>query len=143
MFLLGHSAGGVVACLYALDHQAELAGLICESFAFQVPAPDFALAVLKGLGHVSPHAHVLHLKNADFSRDPGGRGGDGRRSADRPRDAADADGGGTGARRRAAEDGVPAHHAARADPPRHRRQGDEAQRQPALLRRTPARPTRR
>ncbi len=70
VFLLGHSAGGVVACLYALAHQAELAGLICESFAFKVPAPDFALAVFKGLSHVAPHAHVLHLKNEDFSRDP-------------------------------------------------------------------------
>ena len=48
VFLLGHSAGGVVSCIYALDHQAELAGLICESFAFQVPAPDFALAVAQG-----------------------------------------------------------------------------------------------
>jgi alpha-beta hydrolase superfamily lysophospholipase len=70
VFLLGHSAGGVVACAYAMDHQAELAGLICESFAFQVPAPDFALAVLKGLSHIAPHAHVLRLKNEDFSRDP-------------------------------------------------------------------------
>ena len=70
LFLLGHSAGGVLACLYALDHQPSLAGLICESFAFQTPAPEFALAVLKGLGHVFPHAHVLHLKNEDFSRDP-------------------------------------------------------------------------
>jgi len=70
VFLFGHSAGGVVACLYALDHQSRLAGLISESFAFQTPAPDFALAVLKGLGHVFPHAHVLRLKNEDFSRDP-------------------------------------------------------------------------
>jgi acylglycerol lipase len=70
VFLLGHSAGGVVACRYALEHQAELAGLVCESFAFQVPAPEFALAVLKGLSHVAPHAHVLRLKNEDFSRDP-------------------------------------------------------------------------
>jgi alpha-beta hydrolase superfamily lysophospholipase len=69
-FMLGHSAGGVVACTYALEHQAELRGLVCESFAFQVPAPDFALAALKGLSHVFPHAHVLPLKNADFSRDP-------------------------------------------------------------------------
>ena len=68
VFLLGHSAGGVVACLYSLDHQRELAGLVCESFAFQVPAPDFALAVLKGLSHLAPHAHVLRLKNEDFSR---------------------------------------------------------------------------
>jgi alpha-beta hydrolase superfamily lysophospholipase len=70
VFLLGHSVGGVVSCLYSLDHQAELAGLICESFAFEVPAPDFALAVFKGLAHVALHAHVLSLKNADFSRDP-------------------------------------------------------------------------
>jgi alpha-beta hydrolase superfamily lysophospholipase len=69
VFMLGHSAGGVVACNYTLDHQQELAGLICESFAYQVPAPDFALAVLKGLSHIAPHAHVLKLHNEDFSRD--------------------------------------------------------------------------
>src|SRR3954454_9806486 len=69
VFLLGHSAGGIIACLYTLEHQRELTGLICESFAFQLPAPDFALAVLKGLSHVAPHAHVLHLKNEDFSRE--------------------------------------------------------------------------
>jgi alpha-beta hydrolase superfamily lysophospholipase len=70
VFMLGHSAGGVISCVYALEHQEELAGLICESFAFEVPAPDFALAVLKGLSHIAPHAHVLKLKNEDFSRDP-------------------------------------------------------------------------
>lgn len=69
-FLLGHSAGGVISCGYALEHQKELAGLICESFAYQVPAPDFALAVIKGLSHLAPHAHVLKLKTEDFSRDP-------------------------------------------------------------------------
>ena len=60
----------MISCIYTLEHQSELAGLICESFAFQVYAPDFALAVLKGLSHVAPHAHVLRLKNEDFSRDP-------------------------------------------------------------------------
>ena len=70
VFLLGHSAGGVVSCLYALDHQHELAGLICESFAFELPAPDFVLAVMRGLSHVAPHARVLALKNETFSRDP-------------------------------------------------------------------------
>jgi len=70
VFLLGHSAGGVVSCIYTLEHQAEITGLICESFAHEVPAPDFALAVLKGLSHVAPHAHVLKLNNEDFSRDP-------------------------------------------------------------------------
>ena len=70
IFLLGHSAGGVVSCVYTIENQAKLRGLICESFAHQVPAPDFALAVLKGLSHLAPHAQVLKLKNEDFSRDP-------------------------------------------------------------------------
>jgi alpha-beta hydrolase superfamily lysophospholipase len=70
VILLGHSAGGVVSCLYTLDHPGTLAGLICESFAHEIPAPDFALAVFKGLSHVAPHAHILHLKNELFSRDP-------------------------------------------------------------------------
>ena len=70
VFLLGHSAGGVIATNYALDHQSELAGLICESFAYKVPAPDFALAILKGLSYVIPHVGVLKLPNVAFSRDP-------------------------------------------------------------------------
>jgi acylglycerol lipase len=70
VYLLGHSAGGVVSCTYTLDNQSELAGLICESFAYRVPAPDFALAVIKGISHLAPHAHVLKLHNEDFSRDP-------------------------------------------------------------------------
>ncbi len=69
LFILGHSAGGVVSVVYTLEHQSELAGLICESFAYQVPAPDFAIAALKGLSHLAPHAHVLALPNKAFSRD--------------------------------------------------------------------------
>lgn len=70
VFLLGHSAGGVISSLYALDHQSELAGLISESFAFELPAPGFALAALKGLSYIAPHLRVLKLNNGDFSRDP-------------------------------------------------------------------------
>ena len=70
VYLLGHSAGGVVSATYVLDHQAELAGFICESFAFQVPAPGFALAAIKAISHIAPRLPVLKLKNEDFSRDP-------------------------------------------------------------------------
>jgi acylglycerol lipase len=70
VFLLGHSAGGVISCVYALEHQDKLSGLICESFAHELPAPDFVLAVLKGLSHVAPHARVFKLDNEGFSRDP-------------------------------------------------------------------------
>jgi acylglycerol lipase len=70
VYLLGHSAGGVVSCSYALEHQREIAGLICESFAFKVPAPDIVLALIKGISHIAPRLPVLRLKNEDFSRDP-------------------------------------------------------------------------
>jgi acylglycerol lipase len=70
VFLLGHSAGGVVSSIYVLENPSELTGFICESFAFQVPAPGFALAAIKGLSHVAPRLPVLKLKNEDFSRDP-------------------------------------------------------------------------
>ncbi|MCA0946822.1 alpha/beta hydrolase [Salipiger pacificus] len=70
LFLLGHSAGGVVSCSYALDYRDEIDGLICESFAFQVPAPGFVLSAIKGLSHLSPKLGVLSLKMKDFTRDP-------------------------------------------------------------------------
>ena len=70
VFLLGHSAGGVIACGYALEHQHEIAGLICEDFAYRVPAPDIVLAITKGISHLAPHARVFKLKNEHFSRDP-------------------------------------------------------------------------
>jgi acylglycerol lipase len=70
LYLLGHSAGGVTSTTYALDHQDRIDGLICESFAFRVFPPNFALKLLEGASHVLPHAHVLRLKMEDFSRDP-------------------------------------------------------------------------
>jgi alpha-beta hydrolase superfamily lysophospholipase len=69
LFLLGHSAGGVVACCYSLEHQDELAGLVCESFAFQVPAPAILLSIVKLVSRVFPGLPVLRLKMEDFTRD--------------------------------------------------------------------------
>ena len=69
VFLLGHSAGGVVSATYTLDNQKELAGFICESFAFQVYAPGFALAAIKGLSHIAPRLPVLKLPLEAFTRD--------------------------------------------------------------------------
>lgn len=70
VFVLGHSAGGVVSSAYALEHQGELAGFISESFAQEVPAPDALLAAVKALSRVAPRARVYALKNEHFSRDP-------------------------------------------------------------------------
>lgn len=70
LYLLGHSAGGVAACLYAIEHPFGLQGVICESFAFHLPAPGIALACVKLFSRFAPRARVLRLKNEDFSRDP-------------------------------------------------------------------------
>jgi alpha-beta hydrolase superfamily lysophospholipase len=70
LYLLGHSAGGVTSVTYSLDCQDRIDGLICESFAFRVYAPNFALKLLEGASHIAPHLHVLRLKMEDFSRDP-------------------------------------------------------------------------
>jgi hypothetical protein len=39
--------------------RVELAGLICGSFAFKVPAPGVALLSLKGLSHLGSDARVI------------------------------------------------------------------------------------
>lgn len=70
VFLLGHSAGGVIASAYTLTHQDELAGLICESYAFQVPAPAPVLALVRWLSGPFPKLRVLKLPNKEFSRLP-------------------------------------------------------------------------
>jgi acylglycerol lipase len=68
--LLGHSAGGVVSCTWALDHQAKIDGFICESFAFEVPAPAAVLSVVRVLGRLAPGLPALKLPMKDFTRDP-------------------------------------------------------------------------
>lgn len=70
VYVLGHSAGGVIATSYVFEHQQEIAGLICESFAYDVGLPDAVSFILKGLSHLTPHLHVFTLKNEVFSRDP-------------------------------------------------------------------------
>jgi alpha-beta hydrolase superfamily lysophospholipase len=69
VILMGHSAGGVTSVVYTLDNQKELAGLVCISFAYRVPAPDIALKAFGFLAQFLPKLPVLALKNSDFSRD--------------------------------------------------------------------------
>ncbi len=70
VFVLGHSAGGVIATSYVFEHQDKIAGLVCESFAFDVGLPHLVQLALQGVGYLAPHLHVFSLNNADFSRDP-------------------------------------------------------------------------
>jgi acylglycerol lipase len=70
VYVLGHSVGGVIASLYVFEHQPEIAGLICESFAFDVGLPHLIQLALEGTSYLIPHLPVYSLKNEIFSRDP-------------------------------------------------------------------------
>ena len=70
VYMLGHSAGGVIASSYVFEHQQEIAGLICESFAFDVGLPHLVQLALEGASYLIPHLPVYSLKNEIFSRDP-------------------------------------------------------------------------
>lgn len=70
VYVLGHSAGGVISSNYVFEHQDKIAGLVCESFAFDVGLPHLVKLALEGVGYLLPHVHVFSLNNADFSRDP-------------------------------------------------------------------------
>lgn len=69
VYVLGHSAGGVISTSYVFEHQDEIAGLICESFAYDVGLPHLVQLALEGVAKLAPHIHVFSLNNADFSRD--------------------------------------------------------------------------
>jgi alpha-beta hydrolase superfamily lysophospholipase len=70
VFLFGHSMGGAIATLAALDHEPTLAGLILSAPALAVDAPPLLLAFTQLAGALLPGAKALDLPNHDFSSDP-------------------------------------------------------------------------
>jgi acylglycerol lipase len=70
VYVLGHSVGGVIGSSYVFEHQQEIAGLICESFAFDVGLPNLVQLAFEGVGYLAPHLPLYSLKNEIFSRNP-------------------------------------------------------------------------
>ncbi|OZD70979.1 MULTISPECIES: alpha/beta hydrolase [Nocardiaceae] len=71
-FLLGHSMGGAIALSYALEHQAELDGLMLSGPAVVLGdgTPKILVPIGKILGRIAPSVPVQALDSADVSRDP-------------------------------------------------------------------------
>ena len=71
VFLLGHSMGGQIALAYALDHQADLNGLVLSAPALASDAvPTFAVPVLTLLSKVAPTLRPAGIDGTKVSKDP-------------------------------------------------------------------------
>jgi alpha-beta hydrolase superfamily lysophospholipase len=73
LYVLGHSFGGLITSLYALDHGAALAGLVLTSpfYALALPVPAPKVWAGKLFSRLLPAlALPSGLKGSDVSRDP-------------------------------------------------------------------------
>ncbi len=72
VFLLGHSMGGLVSAVTALEHQQLFAGLILSGAAIQNPEqpPALQVMVVRLLAKLLPRLGVMQLSADAVSRDP-------------------------------------------------------------------------
>ena len=68
IFLYGHSLGGLVTCLYTIERQPELAGLIVAAPGIAFPDPPVQIAVIRVLAALSRNAPALETPHRAFSR---------------------------------------------------------------------------
>ncbi len=71
LFLLGHSMGGAVCALYAIERQPALAGLVLSAPSVRsgLDEPAALLAVVRALNAVAPRMPLMRLQSAGLSRD--------------------------------------------------------------------------
>jgi acylglycerol lipase len=70
LFLFGHSLGGLVTALYAIERQPDVAGVVLSApgIAFELPA--FGAGAVRFTTALAPNAPLLTVVHKDFSADP-------------------------------------------------------------------------
>jgi len=71
-FLIGHSMGGLVSCLYLLRQQQDFVGCVLSGPAIksEIKPPFLQLLLIRFLSMVAPKTRVLQLEASGVSRDP-------------------------------------------------------------------------
>lgn len=72
IFIYGHSLGGLIACNYLIDHQADFKGAIISAALVRVPANISPLTVTMGklFSAIAPKVGLVPLDATGVSRDP-------------------------------------------------------------------------
>jgi alpha-beta hydrolase superfamily lysophospholipase len=72
IFIYGHSMGALIAFLFALRHQAHIAGIISTGVPLTLDelAPGIAIRVANGLARVAPRLALFPLNEKHLARDP-------------------------------------------------------------------------
>ncbi|HUQ05310.1 MAG TPA: lysophospholipase [Kofleriaceae bacterium] len=68
LFLYGHSFGGLIACLYAIERQPQLAGLVLAAPALAFDAPPVQAGAIAVFGVIARNLPAVPPDHAGFSR---------------------------------------------------------------------------
>ena len=68
--LYGHSVGGLVTALYAIERQPQVAGVIVAAPALAFDAPALQAGAIRLIAPLAPAAKILAIPFAEFSSDP-------------------------------------------------------------------------
>lgn len=70
VFLMGHSLGGLVTALYAIERQPPVAGVVLSAPGIAFDVPGFAVGAIRFIAAIAPNAPILYNPHADFSSSP-------------------------------------------------------------------------
>lgn len=67
LYLFGHSLGGLISCLYTIERQPALAGLVLSGPGIAFDAPPLQAAAIQVIAALGPNAPLLATPHRDFS----------------------------------------------------------------------------